>query len=101
MLAVAAISLSVTLVLALMGLLNAYGVYLVDAVTGPMLGHVQVHAAGWRKDRAMDRTLTGISATVGRLRRDPEVAGATAKVNAPALAALKEEGFTVLVSGLE
>ena len=66
-----------------------------------MLGHVQAHAPGWRKDRAMDRTLPGAAATVEALRREPGVAGATARVYAPALAALGEEGFAVVVLGLD
>jgi ABC-type lipoprotein release transport system permease subunit len=100
-LALGAIGLSVTLVLAYDSILRAYGDWMVETVTGPMLGHAQVHASGWRKDRSMDRTLRGVSATLEALRRDPEVVEATARVYAPALAALEEEGFAVLVVGLE
>jgi len=100
-LAVAAVGLSVTLVLAYDSILRAYGDWMVETVTGPMLGHAQAHAPGWRKDRSMDRTLRDVSARLEALRRDPEVTGATARVYAPALAALGEEGFAVLVVGLE
>ena len=100
-LALAAISLSVTLVLAYFSFLRAYGDWMLETITGPMLGHVQVHARLWRSDRAMDRTLRGAAAVVDRLRREPGVAGATARVYAPALAALEEEGFAVLAIGLE
>jgi len=100
-LALAAIGLSVALVLAYDSVLRAYGDWILETVTGPMLGHVQAHAPGWRRDRAMDRTLPGAARAVQALRRDPEVAGAAARVYAPALAALGEEGFAVVVLGLE
>ncbi len=100
-LALGAIGLSVTLVLAYDGVLRAYGDWMVETVTGPMLGHVQAHARGWRKDRSMDLTLRGVSARLEALRRDPEVTAAAARVYAPALAALGEEGFAVLVVGLD
>lgn len=100
-LALTAIGLSVTLVLAYLSILRAYGDWMVETVTGPMLGHVQAHAPGWRKDRSMDRTLRGVSARLEALGRDPEVTGATARIYAPALAALGEEGFAILVMGVE
>ena len=100
-LALGAIGLSVTLVLLYDSVLRAYGDWMVETVTGPMLGHAQVHAQGWRKDRSMDRTLQDASAALAALRRDPEVTGATSRVYAPALAALGEEGFGVVVVGLD
>jgi ABC-type lipoprotein release transport system permease subunit len=100
-LALAAIGLSVTLVLAYTSILRAYGEWIVETITGPMLGHVQVHAPQWRKDRLMDRTLTNTAAKLAELRRDPDVASATARVYAPALAALGEEGFAVIVIGID
>ncbi len=100
-LALGAIGLSVTLVLVYDSVLRAYGDWMIETVTGPMLGHAQVHAPGWRTDRAMDRTLRDVDAALRALRRDPEVVGATARVYAPALAALGEEGFGVVVVGLD
>ncbi len=100
-LALAAIGLSVTLVLAYTSILRAYGEWIVETITGPMLGHVQVHAPLWRKDRLMERTLRDVDATLAELRRDPDVASATARVYAPALAARQEEGFAVVVMGID
>jgi ABC-type lipoprotein release transport system permease subunit len=100
-LALAAIGLSVTLVLAYQSTLRAYGDWMIETVTGPMLGHAQAHAPGWRKDRAMDRTLRDASARLAALRRDPGVESATGRLYAPALAALGEEGFAVVVIGLD
>ena len=100
-LALAAIGLSVALVLVYDSILRAYGDWMTETITGPMLGHVQGHAPGWRKDRAMDRTLPGVSRILEALRGDPEVTGAAARIYAPALAALGQEGFAVLVVGLD
>jgi len=100
-LALAAIGLSGTLVLIYDGVLRWESDSILETITGPMLGHVQVHAPEWRRTRAMERTLRGTSHMVDELRRDPEIAGATPRVYAPALAALGEEGFAVLVMGVD
>src|SRR3989304_1197864 len=83
-LAVAAIGLSVALVLAYYAVLRGYADWILETLTGPMLGHVQIHAPEWRKDRAMDRTIRDVSSILEGLRRDPEVASATLRVYAPA-----------------
>jgi ABC-type lipoprotein release transport system permease subunit len=100
-LAVAAIGLAVALVLFYHALLRAYGDWILETLTGPMLGHVQIHAPEWRKDRAMDRTLRNVSAVLGELRRDPDIESAEVRIYAPALAALGEEGFAVVVLGVD
>lgn len=100
-LALTAIGLSVALVLIYDSVLRAYGDWMTEVITGPMLGHAQAHAPGWRKDRSMDRTLRRASAALAALRRDPEVERATSRIYAPALAARGEEGFAVLVVGLD
>ncbi len=100
-LALAAIGLSVTLVLAYTSVLRAYGNWIVDTITGPMLGHVQAHAPGWRKDRLVDQTLRNVDRVLMQVRIDPDVASATARLYAPALAARGEEGFAVIVIGLD
>jgi ABC-type lipoprotein release transport system permease subunit len=100
-LALAAITLSVVLVLAYDSILRSYGDWMVAAITGPMLGDVQIHASGWRKDRAMDHTIGGVASLVESLGRDPAVADATARIYAPALAARGEEGFAVVVIGVD
>lgn len=100
-LALAAIGLSTALVLVYNGVLHAYSDWMVATITGPMLGDVQAHAAGWRKDRAIDRTLPHAAATLAALQREPRVVSATARTYAPVLAAVGEEGFAAVVIGLE
>lgn len=100
-LALAAIGLSTALVLVFNGVLHAYSDWMVATITGPMLGHAQIHAVGWRKDRAIDRTLPHASDTLTALRRDPGVTAASARIYGPVLAARGEEGFAAVVIGLE
>lgn len=100
-LALAAIGLSTALVLLFNGVLRAYSGWMVATITGPLLGDVQAHAAGWRKDRAIDHTLPHAAATMTALRRDPAVASATGRLYGPVLVALGEEGFAAVVIGLE
>ena len=99
-LALAAIGLSVTLVLLYNSMVRGYGDWMLETMTGPMLGHVQVHAPEWRDTRAMDRTLTDVSRRLEAVRRDPGVASAEMRVYAPALAAKGETGFVVVVLGV-
>jgi ABC-type lipoprotein release transport system permease subunit len=49
----------------------------------------------------MERTLRNVDATLAELHRDPEVASATARIYAPALAAREEEGFAVVIMGID
>ena len=100
-LALAAIGLSVTLVLIYDGLLRWESDWMLTTITGPMLGHVQVHAPDWRRTRAMDKTLPHVKSLVDELRGLSDVTGVTPRVYAPALAALGEEGFAVVVLGVD
>ena len=100
-LALTAIGLSATLVLAYDSILRGYGDWMLETITGPMLGHVQVHAPGWRKDRSMERTLTSAAHLMEVVRGEADVASASARIYAPALAALSEEGFAVVVIGVD
>lgn len=100
-LALAAIGLSVALVLVYDGVLRGYGDWLRETITGPMLGHVQIHAPEWRKTRAMERTIPHAAEAVAALIARPDVAGATARIYAPAIIARSEEGVTAFVLGLD
>jgi ABC-type lipoprotein release transport system permease subunit len=99
-LALSAIALSVMLVLAYDGIIRAYTVWILDAITGPMMGHVQVHAPEWRSDRGMDRTIRRVDDVLAAVRSDPNVADASARVYAPALAAVGDTGTGIVVVGL-
>lgn len=100
-LALTAIGLSQALVLFYGGILRGYADWMMETLTGPMLGHAQAHAPGWRKERSMDETLPHVARSVAAIRRDPGVAGASARIYAPALAAKGVQGYAVMVLGLD
>jgi len=100
-LALTAIGLAQTGVLLIDGLLKGYGDAMIDAVTGPMLGHVQLHAPEWRKDQSMDLTLPRVGASLRRLRATEGVAQASARIYAPVLVARGEQGYVGVVVGLD
>lgn len=82
-------------------LMHGYADAMIDAVTGPMLGHVQVHARGWRDEHAMDQSLDDVGAKLTAVRRVTGVERASARIYAPALAARDVDGHTVIVLGLD
>lgn len=100
-LAFGAIALGQLTFLATSGLLRGYSEQFFRSVTGPLVGHVQVHAPGWRDDRSLDLTLGDLDATLDRIRRDPDVERASPRIFAPALAALSDEGFMSMVVGVD
>ena len=56
-LAIAAIGLGQFAFLATAGIMRGYADHYFDSVTGPLVGHVQIVAPGWREERAVDQTL--------------------------------------------
>lgn len=81
--------------------MNGYSEQYFNSVTGPMVGHIQIHAPGWRDDRSIDLTLGDLDATLAEIRRDPQVDHAAPRIFAPALAALAEDGFMSMVVGVD
>ncbi len=82
-------------------LMRGYGEQYFDSITGPLIGHIQVHAPGWRDDRSIDLTLDDVEATLSEIRQAPAVAHASARIYAPALAAVTEDGFMTVVVGVD
>jgi len=87
--------------LATTALIHGYGEQFFNSVTGPLVGHVQIHAPGWREDRSIGLRLGDLGAILAELRQDPQVDHASARVLAPALAALTEDGFMSMVVGID
>jgi len=83
------------------GLLHGYSDALIDAMTGPLVGHVQVHPEGWRDDQAMDLTIEPIEEALASLRQDESVRGLAPRIYGPALAAVGEQGHSVVVVGID
>jgi ABC-type lipoprotein release transport system permease subunit len=100
LLALAAIGLSQMLVLMMNGVLRGYTGWMVEVITGPILGHVQVHAEGWRKERSLDLAIS-IEEPLRAIRSLPSVSAAQARIYGPALGAVGQEGFALVVIGVE
>jgi putative ABC transport system permease protein len=96
-----AIFLAQVAVLWFTGFMNGYQQVVLSAVTGPLLGHIQIHAPDYRKKREIWNGLPGAAAMMKQIRAVPGVARVTARTYAPVLAALHETGETALVTGLE
>ena len=64
---------------------------MLDTITGPLVGHVQVHAAGWREERALDLCVERLSEVDSAIRALPGVRSVTPRVYAPALAIMGEK----------
>jgi len=82
-------------------LMRGYGDEYIRSLTGPLVGHLQVHAPGWREDRSIDEAIDHLGETLAEIRRDPEVTRASPRIMAPALAAVAEDGFMAMVVGLD
>ncbi|UJR85662.1 ABC transporter permease [Sandaracinus amylolyticus] len=100
-LTLAAIAIAQCAVLLSFGLLNARNDWTIDALTGPLMGHVQVHAPGWREEQAPDLVIDRAEERLAALRATEGVAQAYARVYAPALAARDVDGHAVIVVGVD
>lgn len=100
-LALLAIGVGQFALLAANGLMRGYADNIRLAITGPMIGHVQVHAPQWRKERALDLYIDGLSEIIGEIRTDPAVGSAAARIYAPVLVAPQEDAFIATVVGLD
>lgn len=99
-LALLAIGIAQTALLASAGFANGYSDAIVDAITGPMIGHVQVHSPRWRDERGMDQVLEGATAISESLLRRDDVQSVSPRLYAPAIIALEERGRTSMVLGV-
>ncbi len=99
--ALAAIAIAQTGVLAINGFLNGRNEWMIDAVTGPLIGHAQVHAPGWREEQAPDLAIDGVEERLAAIRGTEGVAQAYARIYAPALAAREVDGHAVVIIGVD
>jgi putative ABC transport system permease protein len=83
------------------GVVNGYTDWLLAAVTGPFVGHVQVHAPKWRDERALDQVIDDADAKLEGIRNAPGVESAHARIYGPALVAKGEEGEAAVVVGVD
>jgi ABC-type lipoprotein release transport system permease subunit len=97
----AAIAIAQIGVLAINGVLNGRNEWMIDAITGPVIGHVQVHAPGWREEQAPDLVIDRLEERLAAIRAVDGVAQAYPRLYAPALAARDVDGHAVVVIGVD
>ena len=100
-LAILAIAVGQFALLASNGMMHGYADNIRLAITGPMIGHAQIHAPSWRDDRAMDQTLRDVSDVLAKVRADDAVRNASPRIYAPVLAAPKQDAFAAVVVGVD
>jgi ABC-type lipoprotein release transport system permease subunit len=83
------------------GVVRGYTDWLLAAVTGPFVGHVQVHAPKWRDERALDLYIDDADRRLEEIRRVPGIERAHARIYGPALVAKAEEGEAAVVVGVD
>jgi putative ABC transport system permease protein len=64
---------------------------MLDTITGPLIGHVQIHHVEWREERALDLYIDNVSDVVSQLQASPDVEAVLPRIYAPALAASGEQ----------
>lgn len=100
-LALLAIGVGQFALLASNGLMRGYADNIRQAITGPMVGHAQVHAPEWRKERALDLYVENLSGVMTKIRNDEAVKSAAGRIYAPVLVAPEQDAFVAIVVGLD
>jgi len=100
-LALVALGLAQFFVVAVDGFMAGYEDALRDVMTGPLLGHAQIHEKDYRDERSMEKTIVDVDAKLKILSGQTTVEASFPRVFAPSLAAKTEEGFTSLVLGVD
>lgn len=81
--------------------MNGYTSVIFEKLTGPMLGHVQLHAPGFRDDNATERVLTDASQLRSKITQMPHVQTVSERIYGPVLAAAQEAGHAAVAIGLD
>lgn len=100
-LAVLAIGIGQWALLAEQGLMHGYADNVKNAVTGPMIGHIQIHAPEYREDRAMDLVINGVADKIDAIDNVEGVASAAPRIYSAALMAPVQEAFIAMVVGVD
>ena len=100
-LALLAIAVGQFALLATNGLMRGYADNIRQAITGPMVGHVQVHEPNWIDERAIDLVLHDVNEMVLSIEKDPSIDSAAARIYCPSLVAPQEDAFVSMVVGID
>ncbi len=101
LLALGAIAVAQLAVLLIDGLMNGWQDSILTSLTGPMVGHAQIHVPGWREEQAPDLAIDRLEQRLTAVRAAPGVTEAFARIYAPALVARDIDGRAALIVGLD
>lgn len=101
LLALLAVAVGQAALLATQGIMRGYGDNIQRAVTGPMIGHIQVHAEGYREKRAMDLSLASVADKLAGISEAPKVSSAAPRLYAGALMAPQRDAYVATVLGVD
>ncbi|MCB9597661.1 MAG: ABC transporter permease [Sandaracinaceae bacterium] len=96
-----AIAIAQCAVLQMDGLMNGIVDSTLESVTGPLMGHVQIHEPSWREERAPDLVIEDVDATLAAVRGTEGVEAAYARIYAPALIAREVDGHAAMIVGID
>lgn len=100
-LAIGSIAIAQLGVLAMNGFIHGRTAWTIETVTGPLMGHVQIHAPEYREEQAADLVIDDLAARLEAARSVEGVVAAHARIYAPVLAAHGEEGYAAMVVGID
>lgn len=100
-LALLAIGIGQWALLVMQGLTNGYAANVQDAVTGPMVGHIQIHHPDYREKRAMDLVIPQANEATLAMRRDADVTQVSPRIYAAALLAPLQDAYVATVVGID
>ena len=87
LLGLGAIGVAQVAVLLVVGLMNGWQDSILTSLTGPFVGHAQIHAVGWREEQSPDLAVDRLEERLAVVRAAPGVASALPRIYAPALVA--------------
>lgn len=90
-LVVAAIALGQFVVILVSGITTGVFEQMLDTITGPLVGHVQIHHPEWREERAVDLYVDNLSQVTADLEALPEVKSVSPRIYSSVLVAPGEK----------
>jgi len=100
MLACFAIAIAQVTLIWINSFMNGHEARIFETLTGPMLGHIQVHAPKYRDDEAIERVIPDATALSTQIAAVPHVREVSLRVYTPVLASLKETGHVANLTGM-
>jgi ABC-type lipoprotein release transport system permease subunit len=80
--------------------MNGYDASIFETLTGPMLGHMQIHALKYRDDEAIQRDIPNATALAHKIAEVPHVREVSMRVYVPILASVQEMGHVAKLTGM-